>query len=71
MLHIDATRVDAGERLDREAAFVVPDIPASEESTRHKIRWRIEVRGRVAGSADFTHRFPVSLNAAAASPPRS
>ena len=67
MMQIEATRIDGSERLDREASFVVPAVAASSEL----IRWWIVVRGRVAGTADFAHRFSVTVNAAAASPPRS
>lgn len=59
MVEIERNRIDDGGTLQRDVMFVVPDIAASVDTVDLKIRWTIEVWGRVAWWLDFMHPFPV------------
>ena len=61
MLEIDRRNIEIGETLQREATFAVPTAAPSVESTEVKIRWKIEVWGRVAWWPNFMHPFPVKI----------
>ena len=47
-------QIAAGETLDHETTFTVPDIAPS-------VRWMIEVSGQAARPAEFKQRFPVAV----------
>lgn len=60
MLEVDERRnIEVSEQW--QATFVVPPIASSKESTDLKIRWNIEVWGRVALWPDFMHPFPIKV----------
>jgi hypothetical protein len=61
MLEVERKTIDLSERLQREADFIVPAIDPSLESTDLKIRWKIEVWGRVSMWPNFMHPFPVTV----------
>lgn len=62
MAEITQSRIAAGETLERDVMFTVPsDVVASVDSVDLKIRWTIEVWGRVAWWPDFMHPFPVRV----------
>jgi len=63
IVEIDRCVIADGMRVQREVMFTVPAIPASAETTDLKIRWKIEVWGRVSLWPNFMHPFPVQVAA--------
>lgn len=61
MLEVERRSIELSEQLQREATFIIPPIAPSTESTDLKIRWKIEVWGRVELWPDFMHPFPVTV----------
>ena len=62
MLEIERRNIDLSERVERDATFTVPeDVAPTVESPDLKVRWKIEVWGRVRMWPDFMHPFPVTI----------
>jgi hypothetical protein len=59
---LEGAALGAGDALDRTVELTVPaDARLSEESPGLRVRWRIEVWGRVRHWPDFMHPFPLKV----------
>jgi hypothetical protein len=61
MMEIGREAVGGGETLDREGTFTIPDVEPSLESAERKVRWKIEVWGKVSWWPGFMHPFVVKI----------
>jgi hypothetical protein len=59
---LDGAVLGSGDALDRTVELAVPaDARLSDESPQLRVRWRIEVWGRVRHWPDFMHPFPLKV----------